>query len=127
MPSVPRTLAVAFLATATAAASGCASAGTFPEAGDAVAAIAGAERLIQDAERAGADSLATEPLAAARRNLATAKGQRDARQSARAALTAREAQADATLAREAAERGRAQRARDAAATAARQLPPGGAR
>ena len=126
MPSVSRTLAAAFLAT-TLAATGCASAGAFPESGDAAAAIAGAERLIRDAERAGADSFATEPLAAARRNLATAQGQRDARQLDRAALTAREAQADATLAREAAERAKAQRARDAAATAARQLPPGGAR
>ena len=104
---------------------GCASTGGIPEAGDPGAAIAGAEALIQEAQRAGADSLAAEPLAMARQTLAAAKLARDDRDTHRAALLGREAQADATYAKEAAERARAQRARDDAATAMRQLPPEG--
>ena len=42
---------------------GCASAGggIFPEAGDGAASIANADRLIAEAQQAGADSLAAEP------------------------------------------------------------------
>ena len=55
----------------------CASAGggIFPEAGDGAAAIANAERMITEAERVGADSLAAEALASARQHVAVAKTQ----------------------------------------------------
>ena len=109
------------------AAGGCASAGGFPEAGDASAAIPRAEVLIQEAERAGADSLAGEALTSARQNLAAARSARDGRDNSRAALRARQAQADATYAKEAADRARAERDRTAAEAAMRQLTPGGAR
>ena len=109
------------------AAGGCASAGGIPEAGDAGAAIPRAEVLIQEAERAGADSLAAEALGSARQNLNEARAARDSRDNNRAALRARQAQADATYAKEAAERTRAERDRAAAEAGLRQLPPGGAR
>ena len=106
---------------------GCASAGGIPESGEPGAAISSAEALILEAQRAGADSLAAEPIAAARTHLAAAKAARDAHDTNRAALTAREAQADATYAKAAADRARAERARSDAEAAMKQLPPGGTR
>lgn len=106
---------------------GCASAGgggIFPEAGDAPGAIGGAERLISEAQQAGADSLATEMITSARNNLASAK----AASGNRAALLGRQAQADARLARAEADRVKAERARDEAARALTALQnPGGGR
>jgi hypothetical protein len=112
-------VAVAFALTA------CASAGgsIFPEAGEPIAAIAAAERLINDAQQAGADSLAAEPLAAARTHLAEAR----AATGNRAALKGRQAQAAATFARAEAERKLAERAQVQAQESLRALPPGGAR
>ena len=120
---VTRLLAVALVA------GGCASAGggIFPEAGEPVAALSRAEALIQDAERAGADSLAAEAMAAARRNVTEAQVAQRGRDGNRAALFAREAQADAIYAKAAAERARADRARTDADAALKALPPGGAR
>jgi hypothetical protein len=105
--------------------SACASAsGVFPEAGDAQAAIGGAERMISEAQQAGADSLAAEAMTSARNNLAAAR----AAGGNRAALLARQAQADARFARAEAERVRADRARTEAAAALRAITsPGGGR
>lgn len=120
---VSRLLAIALVA------GGCASAGggIFPEAGEPVAALARAEALIQDAERAGADSLASEAMASARRNVTESQVAQRGRDANRAALFAREAQADATYAKAAAERAKADRARNDADAALKALPPGGAR
>ena len=62
-------------AAAAVALAGCASAGggLFPEAGDAPSAIAGAERMISEAQQAGADSLARDAMTSARNNLAAAR------------------------------------------------------
>ena len=120
---VSRLLALALVA------GGCASAGggIFPEAGEPVAAVARAEALIQDAVRAGADSLAAEAIAAARRNVTESQVAQRGHDANRAALFAREAQADATYAKAAAERAKADRARTDAEAALKALPPGGAR
>lgn len=120
---VSRLLAIALVA------GGCASAGggIFPEAGEPVAALSRAQALIQDAERAGADSLAAAAMASARRNVVEAELAQRARDNNRAALRAREAQADATYAKAAAERAKADRARADADAALKALPPGGAR
>lgn len=109
---------------------GCASAGAnsiFPEAGDPNAAIANAERQIESAVAAGADSLAAEPLATARQNTATAKTLLNERKQDQAALTARQAAADAIFAREEARRITADRERGEALASLNALPPGGAR
>jgi hypothetical protein len=109
---------------------GCASAGAnsiFPEAGEPNAAIANAERQIQTAVAAGADSLASEPLATARQNTAQAKTLLADGKGDRAALTARQAVADAVFAREEARRITADRARAEALASLNALPPGGAR
>lgn len=109
---------------------GCASAGAnsiFPEAGNPNAAIANAERQIQAAVEAGADSLAAEPLATARQNTAQAKTLLADNKGDRAALTARQAAADAVYAREEARRMMAERAQAEALESLRELPPGGVR
>jgi hypothetical protein len=110
---------------------GCASAGAnsiFPEAGDPNAAIANAERQIAEAVTAGADSLAAQPLADARQNVADAKALLNNRQQEQAALEARAAAADAIFAREEAKRLTAERSRSEALASLQQLPPmGGAR
>ena len=101
---------------------GCASAGggIFPEAGEPTAAISGAERLIAEAQQAGADSLASEPLASARQHLQQAR----AASGDRAALLGRQAQADARFARAEADRRKAESARAQAEAALRALPGG---
>jgi hypothetical protein len=107
---------------------GCASAGAnsiFPEAGDPNAAIANAERLIADAVTAGADSLASQPLAEARQNVAAAKAMLSDNKDEPAALKARAAAADATYAREQARRTTAERTRSEALASLQQLPPMG--
>ena len=105
----------------------CASAGggIFPEAGDGAAAIANAERMIAEAERVGADSLAAEALASARQHVAVAKTQQG-RDDDRAAMHGRQAAADATYARALAARAAAERQQAAAAAALNALPRGGA-
>ena len=105
---------------------GCASAGggLFPEAGDAPSAVAGAERMISEAQQAGADSLAGAAMTSARNNLAAAR----AANGNRAALLGRQAQADARYARALADKAKAERARtDAEAQLKAVQNPGGTR
>jgi hypothetical protein len=105
---------------------GCASGGgIYPEAGDPNAAIANAQRLIGEAEQAGADSLAADPLGTARQNLAAAQSFLQNRQNERAAMKAQEAAADAAYARELVMRIRADREAAQARGAFDALPPGG--
>ncbi|MFN2400715.1 MAG: hypothetical protein ABR543_19080 [Gemmatimonadaceae bacterium] len=109
---------------------GCASGGgsIFPEAGEPNAAIANAQRLIAEAQQAGADSLAREALATAQQNVAAAQTELRNNNNDRAALKAREAAADATFAREQARRVLADREQARARGALDALPPnGGAR
>jgi hypothetical protein len=108
---------------------GCASAGAnsiFPESGDPNAAIANAERQIAEAVTAGADSLAAQPIASARQNLADAKSLANDGKGDHAALEARAAVADAIFARAEARRIAAERTRAEALASLNQLPPGGA-
>jgi hypothetical protein len=108
--------------------SGCASAGgggIFPEAGDAGAAISNADRLIGQAQQAGADSLAAEAMTSARQHLAEARAQQQNRDDERAAMHARMAAADASYARAAVNRALADRRKAAAQTALNALPRGG--
>jgi hypothetical protein len=87
---------------------GCASAGGFPNtAGDANAAIATARRQIALAHDAGADSLATNPFAEARREVLVAESQLAATHPERAAVTAQQAAASAAYAKALADRARA--------------------
>jgi hypothetical protein len=105
---------------------GCASAGgVFPEAGEPTAAINNARQLVTEAQQAGADSLAAEPLAMARQNLAAAESFLQNRQSERAALKAQEAAADARFALEQARRTLADRDAAQARSAFQALPPQG--
>ncbi|MGI8496504.1 MAG: hypothetical protein ACR2OG_02830 [Gemmatimonadaceae bacterium] len=111
---------------------GCASAGgsgIFPEAGEPNAAIANAQRLISEAQQAGADSLASAAMASARQNLATAQAELGTNHNNnKAALKAREAAADASYARAQTERTMAERQEAQARQALSSLPPtGGAR
>jgi hypothetical protein len=107
--------------------SGCASAGggIFPEAGDAGAAISNADRLIGEAQQAGADSLAAEAMTSARQHLAEARAQQQNRDDERAAMHARMAAGDATYARALVNRTVADRRKAAAQTALNALPRGG--
>ena len=109
----------------------CATGGAssiFPDAGDADAAIANAERTIADAQQAGADSLAGEIMASARQNLANARMHMQGRDRGRAALDAQQAAADALYARERTRRLAAERQQAQAQAALQVLPPqGGAR
>jgi len=103
----------------------CASGGgIFPTAGDPVAAVSNAERLIAEAQQAGADSLAPDAMSSARQNFATAQVLMRQRSLDRAALKGREAAADATFAKAFAQRAAAERER-AAAKAALDAVPGG--
>ena len=106
----------------------CATAGGFPKGSDAALAIQQAERLIAEAQAAGADSLASAQLADARRHLGLAQGEQVARKSDRAALHARSAQADARYAKSVAMQKAAERFQADAQSALQALPPnGGAR
>ena len=96
----------------------CASGGgVFPSSGDPTASIANAERLIEEARQAGADSLASDVMAAARQELADAQVLLRRRSTDRAAVRGREAMADATYAKAVAQRAAAERERDRAKTA----------
>jgi len=108
----------------------CASAGGFPKTlpMEADNAIASATQLIADAQTAGADSLAHDVLVNARMHLDEAQKEHIARKPDQAALHAREAIADARLARTTAQRVKAERSQAAAQAALQALPPnGGAR
>ena len=106
---------------------GCASGGRkWPEISDASALIAEARSEIDEAERAGADTLAPEALASARQALTDAENR--AQGSAhRAAVDARRAAADANFAEAQAERLKAERERTRAEGALATLPGGGPR
>ena len=112
-------------------ASGCASSGggsIFPEAGDADAAIANAEQQINQATAIGADSLASDAIASARQNLATARSMNTGSGRDRAALAGRRAAADAIFAQERAKLVMAERMQAQAKASLDMLPPnGGAR
>jgi hypothetical protein len=120
MPHVIRTAAV------TAVLSACASAGggLFPEAGDPGAAIPNAERLITEAQTAGAEQYAAEALTSARANLDAARAEQAGHHNDRAALKARMAVADAEFAKASAERAKAEKMRADAQAALAALPGG---
>jgi hypothetical protein len=106
----------------------CASAGPFPQTGDdPAAAIANAERLIGEAQQAGADSVVADVMGSARQHLAAAQVERRSDNVGRAVLHGREAAADAAYAKAAAERAAAEKARAAAQAALDSLGSGGAR
>ncbi len=109
---------------------GCATAGAggpFPSSGDPYAAIESAEREITEAQRAGADSLAGATLEGARQHLVAAQSELQRRDFNRAAIRARQAEAQARYARAEAERVAAERAREQARGALQALPPTGGR
>jgi hypothetical protein len=108
----------------------CASAGGYPKTlpMEADNAIAQATQLIADAQTAGADSLANDMLVNARMHLDMAQKEHLSRKPDLAALHARQAIADARLARTTAQRVKAERSQAAAQAALQSLPPnGGAR
>lgn len=103
----------------------CASAGGFPKTlpMESTNAIAEATQAISDAQAAGADSLASEHLASAKMHLGQAQQEQTVRNPDVATLHAREAIADARLARVAALRMRAEHDQAAAQSALTSLPP----
>jgi hypothetical protein len=108
----------------------CASAGGYPKTlpMEADNSIAQATQLIADAQTAGADSLAKDMLVNARMHLDEAQKENISRKPDQAALHAREAIADARLAKSTALRVSAERNQAAAQSAIQALPPnGGAR
>ena len=109
---------------------GCASAGGFPKTlpMEATNTIASAKQAIADAQTAGADSLARDMLVNAQAHLDEAEKNQVSRKPDQATLHAREALADARLARVTAQRVAAERSQAAAQSALQALPPnGGAR
>lgn len=116
--------------TAAALMAGCASAGGFPKTlpMEATNTIAMATQAIADAQTAGADSLAHDMLVNAQAHLDEAQRNQKSRKPDQATLHAREALADARLARMSAQRVAAERNQAAAQSALQALPPnGGAR
>ena len=108
------------------AAGGCARGSAYPSTMAPGPEIERAARMVTEAQTAGADSLAADALATARKTLEEARQQQ--RGSAnRAAIVARRAATEAAYARALAERELAQRARTEAMRAMDGLPPGGAR
>ena len=105
--------------------SACASGGAFPPATEPMPHVVGrAMAAITEAAAAGADSLAPEPIKAARQHLVQATAEEQAKHTDRAALLARETIADASYARAEAERVAADHARTAAATQLDKLTSG---
>ncbi len=105
----------------------CASTGgPLPYSGEAGTTYIDAQRRIEDAKAAGADSLASDAMVSARAHLQLAQTAMTNKDDNRTALNARLAAADATYARAQAERVKAERVRDRAAAALAALPPGGA-
>lgn len=103
---------------------GCASAGVFPNAGDPGPVIGAAQRQIEVAQSAGADSLAPQALATARRHLVEAQVQVQANRNGRAAVAAQQAAASAVYAKAQADRVLAVRDSAHAEQALRAVPPG---
>jgi hypothetical protein len=109
---------------------GCASAAGFPKTlpMEADNTIALANQAIADAQAVGADSLAADMLGNARTHLDEAQKDQISRKPDQATLHAREALADARLARVTAQRVASERNQAAAQSALQALPPnGGAR
>ena len=105
----------------------CASAGGFPKSlpMESSNTINQATQAIADAQAAGADSLAAESLASAKMHLDAAQKEQTARRPDEATLHAREALADARLARSTSLRLKAERDQAAAQSALGALPPNG--
>jgi hypothetical protein len=104
-----RLLIAALLGTAA-----CAAAGGYPSTvGDARSNINRSKALIDDASKAGADSLAPDALQSARAHLTEADAAQKSGARDKAAMAARLAAADATYARAVAQRVMAERARAA--------------
>jgi hypothetical protein len=90
----------------------CASSGGYPSTvGDAPSNISRAKTVIDDASKAGADSLAPDALQSAKAHLAEADAAQKSGAKDKAAMAARLAVADATYARAVAQRITAERAR----------------
>ncbi len=106
---------------------GCAPTRVFMNDVNSTPTIAEAERFIGDAQQAGADSLATAEIAAARQALQAAKDLEQRGQRGAAQIEALRAQAEARYARASAERELARREETRARAALAALPPGGAR
>jgi hypothetical protein len=105
---------------------GCASAGNFPNTtGDPHAAISAARRQIAVAQDAGADSLASDAMAEARREVLRAESQLAEAHADRAAVSAQQAAASAAYAKAQADRVRAGRDKARADSALGVLPPQG--
>lgn len=91
---------------------GCASSGGYPATvGDAPSNIGRAKSVIDDAVKAGADSLAPDALQSAKAHLGEADAAQKSGQKDKAAMAARLAAADASYARAVAQRITAERAR----------------
>lgn len=105
---------------------GCASAGGIPNVGDPDEEVRTAQRMIESAQEAGADSLAILSMSEARAALAEAQDKRTSNKEF-SAMKAKEAAASAAYARAVAGRLKAERARNEAKAALEALPPGGAR
>jgi hypothetical protein len=102
-----RLVTAAFFVTAA-----CASAGGYPSTvGDAGTNISRAKTVIDDASKAGADSLAPDALQSAKAHLAEADAAQKSGAKDKAAMAARLAVADASYARAVAQRVMAERAR----------------
>ena len=95
-----------------------------PPSGDPLVAISTAERAIEEAQAAGADTLSSSTLAEARTALTSAKAAA-ATDRNRAALLARKAAADAAYANALSRRLIADRARAAAQAEMQRVPPSG--
>lgn len=106
---------------------GCASAGGYPKTlpMEATSTIAQATQAIADAQAAGAETLAADALGNARTHLDLAQKDEISRKPDQAALHARQALADARLARVTAQRVTAERNQAAAQSALQALPPNG--
>ena len=120
-----RFLRVTAVAAVLATAGACATASRYPTTTPPAAEIDRATKALADARAAGADSLAADALAQARKTLEEAQT-RD-RKSDRAAILARRAMIEADYAKALAEREIAQRARAEAQKAMESVPPAGAR
>lgn len=105
----------------------CASAGGFPKSlpMESSNTISQATQAVADAQTAGADSLASEPLASAKMHLDQAQKEQISRRPDEATLHARQALADARLARTTALRMKAEHEQAAAQSALSALPPKG--
>jgi hypothetical protein len=93
---------------------GCASAGSYPSAvGDPIGNISRATTLIDEATKAGADTLAPDALQSAKAHLTEADAAQKSGAKDKAAMAARLSAADAAYARSVAQRVTAERARAA--------------